>query len=578
MTLSTGPRAPGARRAAGHRRPGRRTGRRGRRPTPGPPLTRLRVDGGLTQSRVLMQATADLVAGAGRRLPLAHATALGAAALAGWPATRTRRWGTSVTAWRPRPTYEPQWSADRADEFRSRVATISPPRRYAVAGDPVTDLATYDVAVIGAGIVGSAIARELAGYDLSVAAGRGPRRRRRRHQQGQHRDPAHRIRRQARHPGVPTGPPRLPAAGRLRQAAPASRSSAPARILVAWDRRAARRAARTAGQGRGQRLPRVRTRRRRRGLRRRCPHLGDGCARRADRAGRVDHLHLDDQPRAGHRRRQPGRRAAAPACASKRSTSATESTTAAHRRAGDVTRPLGRQRRRARRRPDRRAVRPRPVHRHPAPRRAARLRQAGPAAGRQDRAAGADSPRQGRAGQPDDLRQRDARPDRRGPADRTATGTSEAGFDFLLEKGARARCRACSTRRSPRPTPACARPSTTATTSSRPTPAQRYLLVGGIRSTGLTAGMAIAEHVRDLLRARRARAAAEDRLPDPPRMPNLGEAFPRPYQDAARIARRPAYGRIVCFCERVTAGEIRDACLSPIPPPGSTGCAAAPGP
>ena len=49
-------------------------------------------------------------------------------------------------------------------------------------------------------------------------------------------------------------------------------------------------------------------------------------------------------------------------------------------------------------------------------------------------------------------------------------------------------------------------------------------------------------------------------------MPNIGEAFPRPYQDPERIAADPAYGRIVCFCERVTAGEIRDAFASPIPP------------
>lgn len=49
-------------------------------------------------------------------------------------------------------------------------------------------------------------------------------------------------------------------------------------------------------------------------------------------------------------------------------------------------------------------------------------------------------------------------------------------------------------------------------------------------------------------------------------MPNLGEAFIRPYQDADRIAADPAYGKIVCFCERVTAGELRDACRSPIPP------------
>ena len=96
-------------------------------------------------------------------------------------------------------------------------------------------------------------------------------------------------------------------------------------------------------------------------------------------------------------------------------------------------------------------------------------------------------------------------------------------------------------------------------------PAQRYLLVGGIRSTGLTAGMAIAEHALEQLRAAGLRLEPAAVLPDPPRMPNLGEAFGRPYQDAAAIARDPTYGRIVCFCERVTEGELRDACGSAIP-------------
>jgi glycerol-3-phosphate dehydrogenase len=49
-------------------------------------------------------------------------------------------------------------------------------------------------------------------------------------------------------------------------------------------------------------------------------------------------------------------------------------------------------------------------------------------------------------------------------------------------------------------------------------------------------------------------------------MPNIGELDPRPYQQAGRIAANPDYGRIVCFCERVTLGEIRDALAGPIPP------------
>ena len=51
-----------------------------------------------------------------------------------------------------------------------------------------------------------------------------------------------------------------------------------------------------------------------------------------------------------------------------------------------------------------------------------------------------------------------------------------------------------------------------------------------------------------------------------PVMPYLGEAGVRPYQDAERIAADPAYGQIVCHCERVTRGEISDALASPVPP------------
>jgi glycerol-3-phosphate dehydrogenase len=93
-----------------------------------------------------------------------------------------------------------------------------------------------------------------------------------------------------------------------------------------------------------------------------------------------------------------------------------------------------------------------------------------------------------------------------------------------------------------------------------------YACVGGIRSTGLSASMAIAEHVRGLLGEAglelNPRAAPAPELS----MPNIGEAFARPYADPERIGRDPEYGRIVCFCERVTRGEIRDALASPLPP------------
>jgi glycerol-3-phosphate dehydrogenase len=92
-----------------------------------------------------------------------------------------------------------------------------------------------------------------------------------------------------------------------------------------------------------------------------------------------------------------------------------------------------------------------------------------------------------------------------------------------------------------------------------------YACVGGIRSTGLSASMAIAEHVRHELGAAGLPLEAQ---PDPPtiRMPNLGESFPRPYQRPELIEANPDYGRIVCFCERVTRGEIADALASPLAP------------
>jgi glycerol-3-phosphate dehydrogenase len=149
--------------------------------------------------------------------------------------------------------------------------------------------------------------------------------------------------------------------------------------------------------------------------------------------------------------------------------------------------------------------------------------------------------------------------------DRTATGTSEAGFEFLLSKGAKL-------------VPKLLSEEVTAAYAGlraaidhgdyliEADPAKRYLLIGGIRSTGLTAGMAIAEHVHGLLEDAGMPLVAKPELPAPPRMPNIGEAFTRPYQDDGAIAADAAYGKIVCFCERVTAGEIRDAFASVIPP------------
>jgi len=96
-------------------------------------------------------------------------------------------------------------------------------------------------------------------------------------------------------------------------------------------------------------------------------------------------------------------------------------------------------------------------------------------------------------------------------------------------------------------------------------PDRRYACAGGIRSTGLSASLGIAEYVTGLLAGAGLRLAGRPE-PDPPVMPYIGQAGIRPYQDAARIAADPEYGRIVCHCERVTRGEIRDALAGPLPP------------
>jgi len=82
------------------------------------PLSRLRADGGLTNSTVLMQATADILQVPVDVYPSAHATALGAAALARLSLHPTRALGDVIGPWTPASTFEPRWSAARADEFR----------------------------------------------------------------------------------------------------------------------------------------------------------------------------------------------------------------------------------------------------------------------------------------------------------------------------------------------------------------------------------------------------------------------------------------------------------------------------
>ncbi|GAB3846370.1 hypothetical protein GCM10027610_064330 [Dactylosporangium cerinum] len=98
----------------------------------GTPLNRLRVDGGLTRSRVLMQAQADLAQLPVDVYPSPHATPLGAAACAALALDPALTAADVTGGWRPSATYEPEWSADRAADHLARwhaaaAATLSTP-------------------------------------------------------------------------------------------------------------------------------------------------------------------------------------------------------------------------------------------------------------------------------------------------------------------------------------------------------------------------------------------------------------------------------------------------------------------
>lgn len=83
------------------------------------PLSRLRVDGGLTRSRRLMQAVADLMQVELEVYPSPHATPLGAAALARVTADPGLSLEEAVHEHPPSRTYTPRWSAERTRSFRA---------------------------------------------------------------------------------------------------------------------------------------------------------------------------------------------------------------------------------------------------------------------------------------------------------------------------------------------------------------------------------------------------------------------------------------------------------------------------
>ncbi len=84
-------------------------------------------------------------------------------------------------------------------------------------------------------------------------------------------------------------------------------------------------------------------------------------------------------------------------------------------------------------------------------------------------------------------------------------------------------------------------------------PDRHWITAGGIRSTGMTSALGLAQHLLKLYGGEATTPAAA------PTMPNLAEHLPRDFQQAG-------YGEIVCHCEMVTRREIEAALDGPLPP------------
>ncbi len=89
----------------------------------------------------------------------------------------------------------------------------------------------------------------------------------------------------------------------------------------------------------------------------------------------------------------------------------------------------------------------------------------------------------------------------------------------------------------------------------------RFVNVAGIESPGLSAAPAIAEMVYEMLLEKTKASERTDFKPDreaPVRFRNMTKA-----EREALIAKNKAYGRVICRCETITEGEILDAIHAP---------------
>ena len=95
--------------------------------------------------------------------------------------------------------------------------------------------------------------------------------------------------------------------------------------------------------------------------------------------------------------------------------------------------------------------------------------------------------------------------------------------------------------------------------------AENFIDVAGICSPGLSSAPAIGEYVTELLAGKglqlNKKPGELKYYQEPPHFKDLSEE-----EKNALIAKDPSYGRVVCRCESITEGEMRDAFRSPVPP------------
>lgn len=89
-----------------------------------------------------------------------------------------------------------------------------------------------------------------------------------------------------------------------------------------------------------------------------------------------------------------------------------------------------------------------------------------------------------------------------------------------------------------------------------------FINAAGIESPGLSSAPAIAKYITDIIV--KAEKPAEKADFDPSRVAPVRFRHMSNEERAALIKKDPAYGRIVCRCETITEGEIRDAIVGPV--------------